>query len=213
MWPCVEDVSSAGAKWSSVSSAHLSRTVVTFGTLSAVARKVPNTAASVASFVRRGESAVATTTPRGRGAIASNVTILPALVALLTAVPATRRVSLRAITRNVTFLVTLVASFGFQFSRAFLGDVAFSTAVVASRCSSLWAVDGLVTVSSTVKTSTSGHGRYDERGRQDRGVGGMKKSDGFCMSWARSMLLFLESASDTGSNFFAAICCHSLTPL
>lgn len=35
----------------------------------------------------------------------------------------------------------------------------------------------------------------------------------FLLSLARSGCLFLESASDTGSNSLAAFCCHSLAPL
>jgi len=105
----------------------ISRTVVTFGTLSAVTRKVSNTATSVASFLagtataETAAAAAKTGTGTSAGAVASNVTDFPALVALLTAVPTVPSVPTRgggsvglwAVTRNVTFFTTLIASFGF----------------------------------------------------------------------------------------------------
>lgn len=98
-------------------------TVVAFGTLSAVARKVSDTTASVTRFLT-GTAVVETGTGISAiavaAAVASNVTDFPALVAFLAAVSAVPTVSSRcggvslwAITRNVTFLGTLVASFSF----------------------------------------------------------------------------------------------------
>jgi len=148
-----------------------SRTIVTLGTLHAVARKVPNTTTRVAGLLATSpESVVASITvtataaaaaaaivgtsgARWFGAGAGNMAHLPALVALLTASAAARRGGLRAFTRNVTFLTTLVAGFGFWIGRAVSGDVPFLAAVVASRGSGLWAVGGLVTESTTVKAS------------------------------------------------------------
>jgi len=157
-----------------------SGTIVTLRTLHAVARKVPNTSARVAGLlISTPESVVASTTTaattvtvtaaivgtsgtRWFGAGTSNVADLPALVAFLATSARCVVAGLRTFTRDMTFLTTLVAGFGFRIGSAIPRDVSFPTAVVASRGSGLWTVGSLVTESTTVKASTcTGHVRYD----------------------------------------------------
>jgi len=87
---------------------------------------------------------------------------LVAPVALAAARVPARREGARfgAISGDVAGTVAFVARLGFGFLRAVLGDMAFSSAVVAGRSSSFRAVGGLVAESTAVEASTSARHFY-----------------------------------------------------